>query len=115
MLIKVGSLYLTLGTFIYDRKDGRLRFGQDTIMLCTEESIELERVLNEAIAGQKTIAALVEEQRAQGVELQKRVEALQQREQYVEGIALQAQQIINASQQQNKSPIVAPGLRWKRN
>ena len=56
----------------------------------------------------KTVEQIVAEQRAQSEQLDKRAEALQQREQYVEGVALQAQQIITASQQQQKSPMILP-------
>ena len=111
MLIKVGSLYLTLGTFTYDAGN-RLIFsaGSEPIRISESETQELERILDEAIAGQKTVEQIVTEQQAQLTELQKRAEVLQQRETYVEGLCLQAQQVITASQQQKSPMILPPGF-----
>lgn len=101
MLIKVGSLYLTLGTFNYRTTDKRLFMPSgDEVRILPEEAAELEHILEQIIEGQSTI-------KAQSEELAMK---LQQVAQYEKELMQKAAQVDTAyaAMQQQKSPMILP-------
>lgn len=116
MLVKVGSLYLTLGTFTYDAHTRTLYLHQgSSLNLRDSEAVELERILDEAIAAQQTIKQQVEAVNKQQAELQAKAQEIATYEQQLMQKAAQVDAAYAAMQQQSKSPvIVAPGFGRKR-
>lgn len=115
MLIKVGSLYLTLGTFTYE---GGIRgfvhcFGQ-MIELSPEDAQELERILDQAIANQSTLQSQIEAVNKQHAELQAKAQEIAAYEQQLIQKAAQVDAAYAAMQQQKSPVILTPGFGMKR-
>lgn len=107
MLIKVGSLYLTLGTFVYDRRGGYIYQGGQRIEVEPTHVGEIEHILDEAIAAQQTIKQQVEAMNKQQAELQAKAQEIAQYEQQLMQKAAQVDAAYTAMQQ-NKSPVILP-------
>lgn len=109
MLIKIGSLYLTLGTFTYtaNTREVYLHGSQVALPLIADEPVELERILDETIAAQKTIAEQVAAINQQQAELQAKAQEIAQYEQQLMQKAAQVDAAYAAMQQQ-KSPVILP-------
>jgi hypothetical protein len=111
MLVKVGRFYLTLGTFaLFTRDNGfydLILAGNLPINLDRTEGLELERILDEAIAAQQTIKQQVEAVNKQQAELQAKAQEIAQYEQQLMQKAAQVDAAYTAMQQ-NKSPVILP-------
>ncbi len=117
MLIKVGSLYLTLGTFTYDAFNNHIHVhgGAQVLETTSEDGAELERILGEAIAAQQTIAQQVEAMNKQQAELQAKAQEIAAYEQQLMQKAASVDAAYAAMQQQKSPMILPPGFGRKRN
>lgn len=115
MLIKVGSLYLTLGTFTYSAGSRRVFVNGGAEMILTEpESESLTRILDEAIAAQQTIQQQVEAMNKQQAEIQSKAQEIAAYEQQLMQKAAQVDAAYAAMQQQKSPVILPPGFGRKR-
>lgn len=115
MLIKVGSLYLTIGTFIFERRGlGRVYFAGQTIELLVQDANALEAILDKAIADQTTLQSQIEAVQKQGAELNEKMQQLAVYEKDLMQKAAQVDAAYAAMQQQKSPVIVPPGFGRKR-
>lgn len=115
MLIKVGSLYLTLGTFNYNAHTKEIYTTGHHFPIHDKSTWEeLERILDEAIAAQQSIDAQVKQQIEKTAELNeqiKKIAAYEQELQQKEAQLIAAHQAV----ERQKSPmIIPPGFGRKR-
>lgn len=120
MLVKVGRFYLTLGTFSLSQWDNggwclKIHGAMDgSIALTEEESSAIIRILDNAIAAQKTIEQQVEAVNKQQAELQAKAQEIAAYEQQLMQKAAQVDAVYAAMQQQKSPVILPPGFGRKR-
>lgn len=107
MLIKAGSLYLTIGTFIYDEGPGELHFNGKVIQLPHKAEVELKAVLDSVIAAQQTIDEQVKIQIEKTNQLNTEIAKIAQYEKDLMAKAAQVDAAYAAMQHQ-KSPVIVP-------
>lgn len=112
MLIKIADYYLTVGTFTYDAHLQTVYLHEGTSLTLKDDNAkELQSILDEAIAAQKTVSQIVTEQRAQDEQLNKRAEQLNAQIAQVTAYENELKQqaaMLDAAQKQMKSPMVIP-------
>lgn len=110
MLIKVGSLYLTLGTFAFNYSEALVYSEGAEIALSHEVAAELKTTLDQAIADQATLQSQIEAVNKQHAELQAKAQEIAQYEQQLMQKAAQVDAAYAAMQQQKSSVILPPGF-----
>lgn len=114
MLIRLGSLYLTIGTFTYDCRNRTIYYGNQSLALQGDDAIELEAILNKAITDQSTLQKQIEAVQKQGAEFTEKMQSLADYEQQLAQKAAQVDAAYAAMQQQKSPVILPPGFGRKR-
>lgn len=108
MLVKVGSLYLTLGTFIFNEHSGDIIFHDHTIPLSHESEVELKAVLDSVIAAQQSIDEQVKLQKEATEKLNSELQRIAAYERDLMQKAAQVDAAYAAMQQQKSPPMILP-------